>query len=200
MESRRIAAMLSGGGRTLRNLHEAIDRGELDAEVRLVVASRECPGADWAREAGYDVVVERGLVSESRLLELVEEANASWVVLAGYLRLLPIPEALRGRVVNIHPALLPSFGGAGMHGLRGHRAVLDHGCKVTGATVHMCDDRYDTGPILSQEACRVWDGDTPETLAERVFEVECRLYPETLGVLIGGGYSIQGRRARKIVR
>ena len=97
--------------------------------------------------------------------------------------------------MNIHPAL-PSFGGKGMYGDRVHQAVLDHGCKVTGCTVHLCDDRYDTGPIVAQESCEVRDADTAHTLAARVFALECRVYPVALRALIEGRVVVDGRRSR----
>jgi phosphoribosylglycinamide formyltransferase 1 len=191
----RIAVFLSGSGRTLVNLHDAIGRDELDATVALVVASRDCVGAERAREHGLRTIVHNAEFSPDELDALVRAHDIEWIVLAGYLRLLPITPALEGRVVNIHPALLPAFGGPGMHGLRVHRAVLDAGCKVSGCTVHLCDDRYDTGPILAQRACEVRDDDTPETLAARVFELERALYPLTLARLVAGGYELRDGRA-----
>jgi len=98
--------------------------------------------------------------------------------------------------VNIHPALLPAFGGRGMFGAHVHRAVLDAGCKVSGCTVHFCDDAYDRGPIIAQRCCPVLDDDTPDSLASRVFEVESDLYPETIARLIEGDVRVDGRRVR----
>jgi phosphoribosylglycinamide formyltransferase-1 len=193
----RLAVCISGGGRTLLNLADRIDAGRLDAEIALVIASRECAGADRALARGLPVVVEPGDIPAARLGALLREARAEWVVLAGYLRLLPIPPGFEGRVVNIHPALLPAFGGRGMHGERVHRAVLDAGCKVSGCTVHLCDDRYDTGPIILQRACEVRDDDTPETLGARVFDLETEALPDALALLLSGAVDVEGRRTRR---
>lgn len=120
-------------------------------------------------------------------------------MLAGYLRKVPIPVWLRWRIVNVHPALLPAFGGAGMFGMRVHAAVLEAGCKVTGCTVHLCDEEYDRGPILVQRSCEVMEGETPGMLAARVFEEEKIAYVEALRRLLDGGVwverSVHGFRA-----
>ncbi len=190
-----MIVFLSGSGRTLVNLVERMRDWDAPAEVALVVTSRECPGAERARSLGLPTQVIAGDVSAAAAESLAREANADLFVLAGYLRLLGVPDRLRGRVVNIHPALLPAFGGAGMFGERVHRAVLDAGCKVTGCTAHICDDCYDTGPILAQACCPVLPGDTPATLAARVFELECDLYPRVIRAVIEGRVRIDGPRA-----
>jgi len=190
-----IAVFLSGTGRTLANLLGRIDAGDLAARVALVVASRDCPGLERARERELDSRVIPGDVPAERVDQLAREANADLIVLAGYLRLLGVPDRLRGRIVNIHPALLPSFGGPGMFGARVHTAVLDAGCKVSGCTVHLCDDRYDTGPILAQACCPVNPDDTPASLGARVFELERELYPRVIAALIEGRVRTDGRRA-----
>lgn len=191
-----IAVMLSGSGRTLVNLCERIDAGRVPARIALVIASRECLGAQRARERGIPTVVQTGNIERARLGALLRDHGARWVALAGYLRLLSVPEGFDARIVNIHPALLPAFGGKGMYGDRVHQAVLDHGCKVTGCTVHLCDDRYDTGPILAQATCEVREGDDASSLAARVFALECEVYPETIAALLEGRVEIDGRRSR----
>lgn len=168
------------------NLADAAERGELPARIALVIASRECPGAERARARGLPVRVMPGDIPAGVLGPLLREAGASVVVLAGYLRLVDVPEGFEGRVVNIHPALLPSFGGPGMYGDRVHRAVLEAGCKVSGCTAHVCDGRYDTGPILAQAACPVLPGDTPATLGARVFALETEMYPRVVRALVEG--------------
>ncbi|MBL8762776.1 MAG: phosphoribosylglycinamide formyltransferase [Phycisphaerae bacterium] len=193
-----LCVLLSGGGRTLVNLCERIERGELRARVGLVVGSRACAGLERARERGLSARVAPGDLSAAAIEAMAAEFGVSWVVLAGYLRLVRIPESLRGRIVNIHPALLPSFGGRGMYGHHVHEAVLAAGCKVSGCTVHLCDDRFDTGPILAQAACEVRDEDTAASLAARVFALECELYPRALADLIAGRYVFDGRRTRRI--
>jgi phosphoribosylglycinamide formyltransferase-1 len=192
-EPARLAVMLSGGGRTLMNLLDVIDRGELGAEVVRVIASRECGGAERARDRGLDVRVIPGEIPADRLAQLLDAVAADWVVLAGYLKYVHIPAAYQGRVVNIHPALLPDFGGPGMFGEHVHRAVFDAGATESGCTVHLCDDRYDHGQIILQKRCPVLADDTPETLAARVFELECVAYPEALQLLIAGRVSVSDR-------
>lgn len=180
---RRLAVMLSGSGRTLVNLQKVIDEGRLDAKIVLVIASRECLGAERARGMGLETIVEPGVIPAWRVEELLGPREVEWVALAGYLKLVKIPERYRGRFVNIHPALLPKFGGAGMHGHHVHEAVIKAGEKESGCTVHLCDEHFDTGQILLQKRCSVLAGDTAETLAARVFELECEAYPEALGKL-----------------
>ncbi len=192
----RLAIFLSGSGRTLVNLLERIDAGDVPAEVALVVASRECRGAELARESGIDTRVISGNVSAETVEQLLTESRAEYAALAGYLRLLGVPASCRGRMVNIHPALLPSFGGAGMYGDRVHQAVLDAGCKVSGCTVHFCDDRYDTGPIIAQQCCPVFDDDTASSLAARVFALEMELYPAVIRTLVEGRIHVLGRSTR----
>lgn len=181
-----LLVMLSGGGRTFLNLAAAIDRGELRARVAAVVASRECPGAEAARRMGLPVRVLSGEIAAADLAGVVQEFGAAWVVLAGYLKRVHLPESLGGRVVNIHPSLLPKFGGPGMYGRRVHEAVLAAGERESGCTVHLCDAEYDRGSIILQARVPVLEGDTPETLAERVFAAECRAYPRALGLLLEG--------------
>lgn len=182
----RLAVFLSGGGRSLANLMRAIAQGELGARIVLAVASKECPGAEQARAAGVPTLVMPGEIAGGDLEAVLRKHGAEWVVLAGYLKKLAIPSGFEGRVVNIHPALLPRFGGTGMFGRRVHEAVLAAGAKESGCTVHLCDDLYDHGPIVLQEKVQVVAGDTPESLAARVFEAECRAYPRALAMLIDG--------------
>lgn len=194
----RLGVLLSGGGRTLVNLLERIERGSLHATVGLVLASRACGGVERARERAVPADILGRDEGAPELEARLRGAGIDWVVLAGYLRLLPVPRTYEGRVVNIHPALLPSFGGPGMYGDRVHAAVLEAGCKVSGCTVHLCDERYDTGPIVLQRACEVRDDDTPATLAARVFELEREAYPEALSRLLSGRVVVEGRRTRTV--
>ncbi len=188
-----LGVLISGSGRTLMNLHERCRRGELDAEIRGVIASRECPGVERARSAGLAVDVIGGEIPAGVLVPWVEQHGVELVVLAGYLRKVPVPRSLHGRIVNIHPALLPGdgtggrFGGPGMYGMRVHRAVLESGEPESGCTVHLCDPGYDTGPVVLRRRCPVLPGDTPETLAARVFSLELEAYPEALQLLIDRG-------------
>lgn len=187
----RLMVLLSGSGRTLENLFARIDAGDLPAEVALVVASRECRGADVARARAVPVRVIPGPIPGATLDDLADAHRIDWIVLAGYLQLVPITDATRGRVVNIHPALLPDFGGPGMHGVKVHAAVIEAARKgrvtESGCTVHLADDTYDTGPVILQRRCPVLPDDTPETLAARVFKLELDAYPEALAQLIAQG-------------
>jgi phosphoribosylglycinamide formyltransferase-1 len=118
------------------------------------------------------------------------------VCLAGFLQLISIPEDFQGRVMNIHPALIPAFCGKGFYGHHVHEAVLAYGVKITGCTVHFCDNQYDHGPIILQRAVPVLDDDTPDSLAARVFQQECEAYPEAIRLFAEGRLRIEGRRVR----
>jgi phosphoribosylglycinamide formyltransferase-1 len=178
--TQRIAVFISGGGRTLRNLVSEIRAGRLPAEIVQVVASKPCPGLDFAKSEGIEASVATDLDREQDVEDLLESSDPDWVIFAGYVKLLPIPERYRGRVVNIHPSLLPKFGGKGMYGHRVHAAVLEAGESESGCTVHLADGEYDRGRIIAQARCPVLAGDTPDTLAARVFELETELYPRAL--------------------
>ncbi|MEL6497308.1 MAG: phosphoribosylglycinamide formyltransferase [Planctomycetota bacterium] len=180
----RLICMISGGGRTVLNLQDTIDRGELNATIPLVIASRDCAGVERCQARGLNVQVLPGNLSSAQLAAVLIEHNADLACLAGYLRLIPVPTGWEGRILNIHPALLPKFGGPGMFGNRVHQAVLDAGETESGCTVHLCDDKYDTGPIITQRRCPVKPDDTPETLAARVFEQECIAYPEAIRAVL----------------
>jgi formyltetrahydrofolate-dependent phosphoribosylglycinamide formyltransferase len=190
-----IAVFASGGGTNLQALLDHFAEGaERPARIVLVVSDREGAGAlERARRAGVEARVipvagqGAGEVGEE-MLGALREAGAELVVLAGYLRLMPeeVVRAYRGRMINIHPALLPAFGGRGMYGLRIHRAVLEAGCRVSGVTIHYVDERYDTGPVIIQWPVPVLVDDTPESLAARVLAVEHRLLPMAVEYLAGG--------------
>lgn len=194
----RLAILISGGGRSMVNLADVIKRRELKAEIGLVIASRVCAGCDRAAELGLPCKVLPGAIPADVLDRALRESTIDYVVLAGYLKKISVPPAYRGKIVNIHPALLPAFGGTGMFGHHVHQAVIDHGCKVSGCTVHLVDDTYDTGPILVQRTCPVMEDDTADTLAARVFVQEMIAYPEALRHLLAGKVHISadGRKAR----
>lgn len=182
----RIAVFASGGGTNLQALIDHFHgRPAPAARVELVVASRPGIGAlARAASAGIDTLV---APDASGLLESLEEHRISAIVLAGFLQLVPqeVVSRYRGRLLNIHPALLPAFGGKGMYGLRVHRAVLESGARVSGATVHLVDEEYDRGRIVAQWPVPVLAGDTPETLAARVLRVEHLLLPLAVEALLG---------------
>ena len=183
----RLGVMLSGGGTTLQNLAEVIARGELEAEIGCVIASNaKAYGLVRAEKLGLKaaVISRKGFATAEEFSEAVaaelRKHQVELVCLAGYLSLWPIPGDFAGRVLNIHPALLPKFGGKGMHGHHVHEAVLAAGETESGCTVHFADNSYDTGPIILQRRCPVLKGDTAETLAARVFEEEKVAYPEAI--------------------
>ena len=183
----RIALLVSGGGRSLENLAEVIARGELQAEIALVLSNTpQALALRRAERLGLDALVVRhgdfaGPDDFGRaVFDAVEARGCELVVLAGFLRLLPVPDAWLGRVINIHPALLPKFGGVGYYGDRVHRAVLAAGEVQTGCTVHYVTNEFDAGPPILQRAIAVEPDDTPERLAARVFEQERRALPEAI--------------------
>lgn len=183
----RLAVLLSGGGRTMVNLHEAIEAGELNASIGVVVSSRpNVGGIDRADELGLPVhvVARKGFDSveafSDEVWEIVRASEADLVCLAGFLSLLRIPDDYAGRVLNIHPALLPNYGGKGMYGHHVHEAVIAAGDRESGCTVHVCNNEYDRGPILLQRRCPVEPNDTADALAARVFEQECLAFPEAI--------------------
>lgn len=183
----RLGALVSGGGRTVLNLADRIADGTLPAEIGLVIASRaNVPAVQRARRRGLEVRVadRRDFDTDGAMHDAITawltECGAGLVCLCGYLRWFRIDEPLRGRAMNIHPALLPDFGGPGMYGHRVHEAVLAAGRTVSGCTVHFLDEQYDHGPIILQRTCPVLPGDDADALAARVFEQECLAYPEAI--------------------
>jgi formyltetrahydrofolate-dependent phosphoribosylglycinamide formyltransferase len=199
----RLAVPLSGGGTTLQNLLDRCADGRLRARVVQVVSNRaDAFGLERARAAGVPAdVVDRkvcGTVEEfsARIFDVCRGAGAELVCLGGFLQLLRIPDDFAGRVLNVHPALIPAFCGKGYYGRRVHEAVLAYGAKVSGCTVHFADNQYDHGPIVLQRPVPVLDDDTPETLAARVHEQENAAYPEAIQLFAEGRLRIEGRRVR----
>lgn len=191
----KLVVLISGGGTTLTNLADRIDDGRLAASIVGVISSKETVGAERARQRQLPThVVPAGPDYSNRVFEKIRSVQPDLVVMAGWLKLLTIPADFQFRVVNIHPSLLPAFGGAGMYGQRVHQAVLDYGVKISGCTVHFADDSYDTGPIILQQAVPVHDDDTAESLAARVFAAECEAYPKAIELLGRKTYRIQGRK------
>ena len=198
-----VAVLASGSGTTLQNLMDQIAAGRLAAQISIVIGSRPgLAGLERAREGGLKhTVVDRSAYANcaefsKRVFDLCGDAGAELVCLAGWLCLLEMPAAFGDRTMNIHPALLPSFGGQGMYGRRVHEAVLAHGCKVSGCTVHFVDASYDSGPIIIQRTCPVLEDDTPESLARRVFEEEKIAYPEAIRLFQQQRLRIEGHHVR----
>jgi len=199
----RLAVLLSGSGSTLQNLLDRIAAGTLPAQVVVVVASRsDAYGFERARLAGIParVVARKEYADVERFNDALHAAlepyAADLVVLGGFLSLFQPRTRYAGRVMNIHPALIPAFCGAGFYGDKVHRAVLESGVRVSGCTVHFADDQYDHGPIILQGTVPVLDDDTPETLAARVHALERELYPEAIRLWAEGRLRIEGRRVR----
>jgi phosphoribosylglycinamide formyltransferase 1 len=174
----RIAVAISGRGSNLEALLRALD-ATAPAQIALVLSDRDAAGLTLARERKIPAEMLSNATDARAWLSLLERYRIDLVVLAGYLKLVPreVIAAYRGRILNIHPALLPAFGGQGMYGRRVHEAVLASGVHETGATVHLVDEAYDHGATLAQARVPVLPGDTPERLAQRVLEVEHRLLP-----------------------
>ena len=198
----KIAALISGGGRTVLNINEEIAAGRLDAEIAVVVASRQCKGVQRCTDAGMDVRLAAfkdmpdAQAYSDAITEILDQAGVDLVIMAGFLSLWPIPEKYADKVINIHPALLPRFGGKGMFGHHVHQAVVDHGCKVSGCTVHFVNNEYDTGPIIIQKCVPVYDTDSPDDVAARVFEKECVAFPEAIRLFAEGKLTIDGQVVR----
>ena len=172
--------LVSGGGTNLQALLDAFHDSPI-VQIARVISSRSDAGAlDRARRANVPAVVLRNASDAAELLAALHEIEI--VVLAGYLKLVPaaVVRQFRGRIINIHPALLPDFGGPGMYGHHVHEAVLASGARESGATVHFVDEEFDRGEIIGQERVPVLPGDTPDTLAARVLEAEHRLLPRVV--------------------
>jgi phosphoribosylglycinamide formyltransferase-1 len=193
----RVGVLLSGRGSNFASLAAACQRGEVPAEIVLVLSNREdAPGLARARELGIEAraIPAKGLsrqAHEEKLLEALRQAQVEWVCLAGYMRLLSprFLAAYPNRVLNIHPALLPAF-----PGLEAQRQAWEYGVKVAGCTVHLVDAGCDTGPIVVQRVVEVREEDTPESLAARILEQEHIAYPQALRLLLTRPWRLVGRR------
>ena len=203
MNPLRLACFISGGGRTVLNIADEIDAGRLNARIELVISSRgDVPGVERCRARGFNTLVVRrkDFQSDDAMHDTISkqlvERNIDLVCLCGYLRVFRVDGPYTGRVMNIHPALLPGFGGQGMYGDAVHRAVLASGAKQSGCTVHFVDERYDMGPIILQRKVDVLPNDDEHTLAARVFEQECIAYPEAIRLFSEGRLKLEGDRVR----
>jgi len=197
--------LISGGGTTLTNLVARITAGTLSAAIPLVIASRpDCGGIARAKEVGLrcEVIERKGFANVNEFSEaifgLCREAAVDLVVCGGFLSLLTVPADYSGRVMNIHPSLIPAFSGKGFHGHHVHEAVLARGAKVSGCTVHFVDDEYDHGPIIAQRVVPVADSDTADLLAARVFAAECEALPAAIRLFASGRLEIEDGRVRSV--
>ena len=198
-DRKRIAVFISGGGSNLQALIDASKSGQLSADIVWVVSNmRKAYGLTRAKNENIETFIfkkknyDSPELSGADLFEKLQERKIDYIALCGYLQLLPevVVKAYRNRIVNIHPALLPKYGGKGMYGKNVHQAVVDSGDKESGATVHLADEIYDNGKILEQYTVPVFDDDTAETLAARVLEQEHKLFPLSIEKLIKGKYEI----------
>lgn len=199
-----ITVFASGRGSNFQAILNAIDRGVLSARISLLLSNRSDAGAmEIARLRGIPTIhlSQKMFVSDGEfaqhMLSVLNKHNTELIALAGYLKHIPsrVIEQYRNRIVNIHPALLPSFGGAGMYGHYVHEAVIASGVKVSGATVHLVDEEYDRGPILLQKTVEVVPNDTADSLAARVLKIEHEIFPLALKAFVEGKVKIEGRKA-----
>ena len=199
----RLAVLLSGNGSSLENLFEHIDAHALPAEIAVVLSSKvDAFGLERARRRGVPAIAvprkqypDVGEFNDALHAEL-EAFEIDLVALLGFLSPFEIRGRFEGRTINVHPALIPAFAGQGFYGARVHRAVLESGVKLSGATVHFVDEQYDEGPIIAQEAVPVLEDDTPESLSARVVAAERRLVPQVIRWIAEGRVSVAGRRTR----
>lgn len=204
MKRARIGVLASGGGTNLQCIVDACERGEIDGDVVVVISNvPEAFALERAKKHRIDAYAfpHKGVTREQHeadIIECLDQHGVDLVVLAGYLRILTplFINKYAGRLMNTHPALLPSFGGSGMHGLNVHKAVLDYGCKVSGCTIHFVTLDVDGGPIILQKAVQVLEDDTPETLQERVLKEEHKLFPRAVQLFARGKLRLEGRRVR----
>ncbi|MFQ5627526.1 MAG: phosphoribosylglycinamide formyltransferase [bacterium] len=205
MNKYHIAVLISGRGSNLVALNEAIKQGHAKAEIKCVISSSEkARGLDYAKQQGIattwfaESVIQSEKAFSKALLDTFSLHRVRLVVLAGFLRKIPksVIEIYRNRMINVHPALLPAFGGKGMYGRHVHEAVLEYGCKVSGATVHIVSAEYDTGPPILQECVPVLDDDTPESLAARILPVEHKLLPKAVDLFARDLIEVHGRSVR----
>jgi len=199
-----IAVFASGRGSNFQAILSAIDTGFLPARVTVLISNKSDAGAldiARARKIQTSYLSQKMFPSEEALAEamlnVLSQQKAELLVLAGYLKKIPIQvvRRYRNRIVNIHPALLPLFGGAGMYGHFVHEAVIASGMKISGATIHLVDEEYDRGPIVMQKTVEIIHDDTPDLLAAKVLKIEHQIYPLTLKAFAEGKIKIEGKKA-----
>nr|WP_321465037.1 formyltransferase family protein [uncultured Desulfobulbus sp.] len=190
----KMAVLLSGSGRTLDNFHERITKGTLQAEILVVVSNvKSALGLEKAERYGYPAFFAQ---DSEAINTILADYDIDLIALAGYLKLYTPPERLERAVLNIHPSLIPSFCGAGYYGHHVHEAVKARGCTVSGCTVHFANESYDQGPIVLQRCVALDDDDTPDDIADRVFAVECEVYPEAINMVSAKGIDYYWNRVK----
>ncbi|GAB6166333.1 phosphoribosylglycinamide formyltransferase [Thermostilla marina] len=198
-----VAVLISGTGRTLKELIHRIHRNTLPLDIRVVISSTpNAKGLQYAEiyNLPIEVIERKDFASDedfsNALFSVCRGHEVELVVLAGFIRKLNVPEDFRNRVINTHPSLAPAFCGKNYYGNHVHEAVLNSGVKVTGCTVYFLDNTYDMGPVISQHAVPVHDDDTLDTLEPRVFAVECDAFAEALTRIAEKGVTVEGRKVR----
>ena len=190
----KMAVLLSGSGRTLDNFHENIQAGTLNGEIKVVISNvKDVLGLQKAEQYGYPNFHAMG---NEAINAILKDYDINLVCLAGYLKLYEPPPQLERNVLNIHPALIPSFCGGGFYGMRVHKAVKARGVMVSGCTVHFADNRYDEGPIVVQKCVPLEYDDTPEAIASKVFAMECIAFPEAINLVDAKGIDFFWRRIK----
>ncbi|HEX7715087.1 MAG TPA: phosphoribosylglycinamide formyltransferase [Bacillota bacterium] len=206
MDIKRIGVLVSGGGTNLQSIIDAAVAGTIGAEIGVVISNRpDAYALERATRHGITTrVIDHHQFSSvtaftRAILDAMRESRIDLICLAGFMRILDplLIEAYPGRILNIHPALLPAFGGRGMYGLHVHKAVLDSGARFSGATVHLVTAETDVGPIVTQDVVAVADDDTPETLAAKVLQIEHRIYPEAIRLIVRDQVIVDGLRVRR---
>ncbi|MFQ5687478.1 MAG: phosphoribosylglycinamide formyltransferase [Candidatus Scalindua sp.] len=198
-----LAILISGSGTTLQNLIDKINDKTLNANIQVVISS--APDSYGIKRAEQNnipaaIVQRKGYnnseIFSNTIIDEIEKYSVDLIILAGFLHLFKIPDKYTGKVMNIHPGLIPSFCGKGYYGHHVHEAVIESGVKVSGCTVHFVDNEYDCGPIIIQRVVQVHEEDSPETLAKRVFKEECVAYPEAINLFAEGRLKIEERKVR----
>ena len=196
----KIAVLISGGGTTLKNLLEFRRQGRLLADIVQVISSNpSANGNSFATDNSIPLeIIERSSFETTSafskaIFDVCKHANVNLVVMGGFLKRVRIQPEFENKVINIHPSLIPAFSGKGFYGSRVHKAVIEYGCKVSGCTVHFVDDQYDHGPIIAQRSLNIDSSETTESLAQRVFQLECQVYPEVINLLARNLISVNDR-------
>lgn len=202
-ENLNLCVLASGRGSNLKSIIRSQKSGKISSKVAIVISNKSNSGALNIAKS-YQIpnfhLSQKMFTSENEYVnnffELLRNYDIDLIVLAGYMKLIPVDivKKFKNRIINIHPALIPSFCGKGLYGLKVHEAVLNYGAKVTGVTVHLVDEEYDTGPIVLQKTLKVKDDDTPESLQKRVLKWEHKMYPEAIKLFESKKFNIEGRK------
>lgn len=207
MSPTKIGVLISGGGTNLQSIIDSINQGYINGRVELIISNKkDAYGLERGKKAGIESIYinpsdfENSDLFNNKLLEEFKKRKIDLIVLAGYLKILSkeFVQEYSGRIINIHPSLIPSFCGKNYYGIRVHNAVIEYGCKITGATVHIVDEGADTGPIILQESVKVDEDDTPETLQKKVLELEHVILPEAVKLYCENRLTINGRKVKVI--